>query len=159
MFFQTSSFTLFFRVPWDEVLLCKNEVSVCRLGWPVTLQTRDLQSELRDLPASASWLLGLKACSITSGQTGTYVNLVGLKHTLSLRLTLNSRSSCLCFPSAGMASKCHHTQPCVYTFWLCKFWCHYKVIIAHQNSEYALIMFEEALWSNFLTLRRWIWKA
>jgi hypothetical protein len=50
---------IFFFVPWDRV-------SLCRPGYPGTHSENQAGLELRDLPASASGMLGLKTCTKTA---------------------------------------------------------------------------------------------
>jgi hypothetical protein len=69
------------RTPWVNhvefiYLFClfvfRDRVSLCSLGCPGTHSVDQAGLELRNPPASASWVLGPKACATTPGAIGIY---------------------------------------------------------------------------------------
>ena len=106
---------------WDRVCLHNSP------GCPGAHFVNQAGLEHRDPPASASWVLGLKACptitrlilyfgSLGDGSTGSYsvVFILTIIYLLrdevslySLRLVLNARPSCIkCHPNAKILSSC-----------------------------------------------------
>jgi hypothetical protein len=66
-FFFVFVFVLFCFVLWDRV-------SLCRPGCPGTHSVDQAGLELRNPPASASWVLGLKACATMPGWFSSFLN-------------------------------------------------------------------------------------
>jgi hypothetical protein len=54
-------------------LLSSDRVSLYSLGWPETYFVDLADLELKNLPASASQMMGLKACVITAWQQKTFL--------------------------------------------------------------------------------------
>jgi hypothetical protein len=54
------------RAPGDFFFLNRDRVSLCRPGCPGTHSVDQAGLELRNLPASASQVLGLKVCATTA---------------------------------------------------------------------------------------------
>jgi hypothetical protein len=106
-----------------------NRVSLCSPDCPGTHSVDQGGLELRNLPASASQVLGIKACATTRPAPSSifmltccccccccccrwrshYVVLAGLELTMWTWMSLTSqRSACLCHPSVGIKGMYHH---------------------------------------------------
>jgi hypothetical protein len=77
-------FFLFFR--WDRV-------SLCSPGCPGTHSVDQAGLKLRNPPASASWVLGLKACATTPGFSHAFLPSLLSHHSMPQFLHLNSYSN------------------------------------------------------------------
>jgi hypothetical protein len=118
-------FILFFFF-WDRVSLCSPRC-------PGTHFVVQVGLELRNPPASASWVLGFKACTTTPGQfilltvepslqwttiyfalffeTGShYVAPAGLGLMLTTVVSNSQRPAWFCLPSTRIEDKSHHDQ-------------------------------------------------
>jgi hypothetical protein len=90
--FSSFSFFLFFFLFFFK-LVFRDRVSLCCLGCSGTHFVDQASLELRDLPASASRVLGLKACTTMPGSFSFKTGLTKFP-----RQDLNSQFSCLSLP-------------------------------------------------------------
>jgi hypothetical protein len=84
-------------------LVVRDRVSLCSPSCPGTHFVDQAGLELRNLPASASLVLGLKACATTPGSH--YHFLMGL-FMLYFEYKLSLKSSFDCFPGSTILGEC-----------------------------------------------------